>query len=55
MHTRWLVPVASTTPRLVASVVLPQPPLAANTVTIWPWRPVSGAVGASVTMRRDTS
>ena len=52
-HTRWPVCLASATPVLIASVVLPQPPLAANTVTICPRVDSSRGGGASI--RRDTS
>ena len=45
---------ASATARLVASVVLPQPPLAENTVTIWPGAGSSSAAAAA-SIRRDTS
>ena len=54
VHDAHAVPCrASATPRLIASVVLPQPPLAANTVTIWPGVDSSSTGGVSI--RRDTS
>ncbi len=53
----WLAPRwASATPRLMASMVLPTPPLAVKTVMIWPSTvgPVRSVVVAA-RMRHDTS